>query len=198
APRPPKNLWQRLLVPALALAVVGLSVGAFFVLRDLFPEKKDSSFGAVQVFTSEEFNFRLGLPDKSWTADPAARADLNALVALQRSEPDAWLAVAAKDYGNGKPRDAEVVEEAYAPLQNRFKSSVEWEAPKEATLTGALEGHRALRLEFQGEANQVVGRGECYLLSHQGIGYWFFIWAPQLETAQELLEGMSRDKSNGL
>jgi hypothetical protein len=45
-----------------------------------------------------------------------------------------------------------------------------------------LGGEPARTRDFSGvDENNVLMNGTCYMVAHQGYGYWFFTWGPQLE-----------------
>jgi hypothetical protein len=73
------------------------------------------------------------------------------------------------------PRDDEMLRKALTRLGSYFKpGKPEWEHRDDDTLAG----RPARRIAFQGERNNVPMSGECLMLAHQGLAYWFFTWAP--------------------
>jgi hypothetical protein len=44
--------------------------------------------------------------------------------------------------------------------------------------SGELSGEPAMVLEFASDAAEVPIRGECFMLTRQGYGYWLFTWGP--------------------
>jgi hypothetical protein len=124
--------------------------------------------------SSPALNCQFTLPGKSWKEDPAARLfGVASVVALRRTEPNGWLNIAARDYKTRAPRDAELVDEAIERLGGFFKN-VGWSQKSD----DQVAGQRAQHLAFQGDANQVVMQGDCYILSSKGIAYWIALWGP--------------------
>lgn len=127
---------------------------------------------------SQEFaalNFRFTLPSGEWQTDQSnAREDLHAVFVLRRSEPDAWLAVIARDYKTRTPRDDEVREDGVRRLERYFRDNLETEAGEEVRLAG----HPAQRMVFRGQIDGTTLSGESYQFAHQGIAYWVMTWAP--------------------
>src|SRR5258708_7318141 len=85
---------------------------------------------------SRDFNYRLILPQGPWIQDSQVRLQLKAnLLAMRRTNPAAWFALAAQHYKNRIPPDSEVIEEAVSRLNGYFKS-LEWESGSDGTLAG--------------------------------------------------------------
>jgi hypothetical protein len=95
------------------------------------------------------------------------------LLTMRRTDPNGWLALAARDYKTRTPRDAEVIDETVGQLGEFFKN-FEWSLKED----GELAGRRAQRLSFQGSVNHVLMRGECAVLTAEGFAYWFVTWGP--------------------
>ncbi len=183
--------------------ILALAAGAVLVVylnRDLiFHFGSSQSAGQDEVINGEIFNarnakekvVRLVMSRGAWKQDNPIRSGLKAIVAIRRTEPDVWVAVAAKDYGPEKPRNAELLKEAKERLENHFGETLELSEKAEDK---DFAGQRVLRLEFKGETKQVAWHGECLMLPHHGIGYWFFIAAPTLEEAQQELLEVQKDK----
>jgi hypothetical protein len=141
--------------------------------------------GRVNRYPRE--NCRFALPEGPWRAEEgAAKQSLRALLVMRRSNPEAWLAVLAKDFKDRTPAEAELRDEAVRRLSAYFSEHLETEPAD----PGELGGRAAQRLVFRGQVHDVVLSGECSLLAHQGVGYWFLCWAPAavVETAQPEFE----------
>ena len=184
--------WQKLTMAAcVLLGLAGLGIGGFFLLRDLLQDDGSSGSGTVQVLNAtvrnlknqDEKVFKLSLPKDVWVGDMQLKTTLKALVALKSDAP-AWLAVAVKDYGMHKPRNAELVQEAMERLEQYYGEALEVAATTEQAQLAGISGQR---LTFKGQLNNVFWWGECYMLAHHGFGYWFFIAAPTLPEAQQHL-----------
>jgi hypothetical protein len=85
-----------------------------------------------------------------------------------------------------------VIEEAVRRLNGYFKN-LEWESGSD----GTLAGRRALRVVFHGQAADSTMEGECYILTGNGMAYWFTTWAPLRNNSQlteefrKIREGLS-------
>src|SRR5207245_435318 len=109
---------------------------------------------------------------------PGLPEDLLSLPGPRRRMPQparrgGWLALAAQDYKRRTPGDSEVIEEAVRRLRNHFKQSLEYESAG----NDELADRPAQRIVFQGTADNVLISGECYILKHGGMVYWFTTWA---------------------
>jgi hypothetical protein len=195
-----------LLIAVAGLGLAGGAVFAFLRWRGDMVPAKDAPAEGFKKFSGvirtadnrDEKTFRLVVSPK-WQMDNGIKTGLKANMALYCDEPSgdaehshaAWLAVAAKDFGTRKPRDAEMLKEGIDRLENHFGESLEL---AEKADVKELIGLRAQRLEFRGMVKQVSWRGECYTLFQHGIGYWFYIAAPTLEAAQQELADLQADK----
>jgi hypothetical protein len=181
-----RSRWARWTTPAVLL---GLLLGAVVAGCHLAPHLADMSLwpgpskdnerevvDAANEFPVPALNFRFTVPDRPWLQDLGeARPGLKAALVMKRTDPDAWLAVAARDFKTRTPRLDEVREEAVRRLENFFTDHLETEPRDEEV---RLAGRPAQRLVFRGERDNAVYSGECYFFAHQGIAYWFFTWAP--------------------
>ena len=186
------RMLRQLLTWCVVLAVVGgLGAGGYYVVTRYlsFPTGpgdkpiEPGKPGGPLVFESEPLNYRFPAPPEPWLQDNVTRpAGKAASVVMQRSKPTAWLALVAQDHSKGRqPRDAEVVDEAIRKLQVFFKDTMDYEQKPDAQLAG----HRAQRLAFRGvDGKNVLVNGECYLLVHKGVVYWFLTWAPATDIEQ--------------
>jgi hypothetical protein len=165
----------------MALAILGVLTGGGLVavpwILDQVREGKSKPPGEEHV--SDLFNYSFIMPAKPWKLEDSLKAPLQAnLFVLRRTDPNAWMALAAKDYATRSPRKGEVIDEARRRLEGYFKN-FEWEETDDAT----LGGQPAQQLIFRGEVNVVAMSGECLVLTYKGITYWFTTWAP-VESAE--------------
>jgi hypothetical protein len=194
--------WMPIVIFTLAGAgVVGLAIWIAPLLSGKRLEKISDTFDWV----SKEANFRLTVAKDEWKEDADSRQGLRAHVALEKEEQPIWLAIAAQDFGRRNARDAELEGGAIERLENYFKDKdLEWEPrpiPKGGQ-TPFRNGQAAQRIVFQGEHENVIARGECYMLRYRGIAYWLFIWAPQSqnqkwETTRKELEELQSEDNRG-
>jgi hypothetical protein len=197
--RPPQKSWKKFILAGVFVILAGGLVLAFILLRDQFlGNREHTTAGPGQPFNGEIRNqknsqekvFRILTAKNTWKMDSNLRSGLKAVLALQRSDADAWLAVGAKDYGTRKPRPAELVKEGKEHLEGYFGETLEL---AEKTENAELAGQQDQRLEFKAQIKQVFWQGECYLLTKNGIGYWFLMAAPTFEEAQRELTELQQD-----
>lgn len=124
------------------------------------------------TYVSRDFNYRFALPGPPWRSDAALKVAVKAnSVALVRTDPDVWFALAAKDYKQTNPDAGQLTDEILRRLGGYFKN-FEWESKGQVSLAG----RPARRIVFQGAVSNVPVTGECCLLANQGIGYWLTAW----------------------
>jgi hypothetical protein len=149
--------------------VLGVLVaGAGYWLNRMLRE----SGGFGPAHRSLALNYSFALPG-GWSQEKEGPRTFPAMLVMRREEPNAWLALHAQDYKDRTPRDDEMLREAVARIHKHF-NGLEWEQRDEASLAE----HSAQRIVFQGETNNVLMSGECLMTAYNGIGYWFFSWAP--------------------
>jgi hypothetical protein len=158
------------------LAVL-VAVAGFWLNRVL---RESGGFGPA--YRSPTLNYSFALP-AGWSQEKEGPRTFPASLVMRREEPNAWLALYAQDYKDRTPRDDEMLREAVTRIHKHF-NALDWEQRDEASL-----GERpAQRIVFLGETNNVLMSGECLMCAYNGIGYWFFSWAPStadLPTRQE-------------
>ncbi len=158
-------------------AVVAVLVaGVGYLLNRIVHE----SGGFGPAYRSPGLNFTFALPG-GWSQEKEGPRTFPAMLVMRREEPNAWLALHAQDYKDRMPRDDEMLREAVARIRKHF-NGLEWEQRDEASLAE----HGAQRIIFQGETNSVLMSGECLMTASNGIGYWFFSWAPSAADLQAL------------
>jgi hypothetical protein len=133
----------------------------------------------VPSHESKEFNYRFIFPDRVWKKDDQARLHVKAnCLAMRRTNPDAWFALAARDFKTRNPEKEELVKEAVQRLGSYFKQ-FEWDPAPDSSLAG----QPAWTLKFQGQADNTLMRGECYMIVHKTTAYWFTTWCAVKETS---------------
>src|SRR5262245_25093569 len=137
--------------------------------------------GYVRSGTKEEKVVRLTIGDKPWDHETNLRKGFDAVVALQRKDAKAWLGVVVRDYGR-RPRDAELIAAAKERLEDVFDNSLELGDEVQKV---ELAGEPAQRIIFKGKLESAVCRGECYLLSQRGLGYWVYLIAPTADAVRK-------------
>jgi hypothetical protein len=167
--------------------LVLVSLAAVLIVRqsrrgDALPGGREAGSGEA----TSQFNFSLALPGEPWRNEVDLkrkdRLDCN-VRAMSRTAPDAWFAVAAREYKDGdldrSPRQGELQHEALTRLRTFF-SALELEGPTETTWAG----QPAFFYKFAGIADDVLMHGHVHVMHYKGIGYWFFTWAPADAAAQ--------------
>jgi hypothetical protein len=194
--------WVRWLMLGAGLAVAAGLVVVFLQFQEQLTPK-DAQTGPADKFTGEITNlsnkkekvFRIVVPRSMWKLDNNVRAGLKAVLALQRSDPEAWVALAAKDFGTRSPRAAELAKEGIERLKGHFGDTLEL---AEKADVDELAGERAQRLVFKGMTRQVFWNGVCYAFTHAGVGYWFFVAAPTLDNAEQTLADLQKERALSL
>ncbi len=165
-------------LPALAVLLV---IGGFFGVSTLWGGK--STNNPSHDIKSESLNFSFTPPGGEWQPDEEMKSNRLGVnvAAFRRTLPDAWVALAAKDFEGRTPRQSEL--ESF--LDDRLRRVFDNLSKEEKT--GAIwTGKPALRIEFRATAKstEAVFVGECYALVHKGVGYWFFAWATPHDIAK--------------
>jgi hypothetical protein len=176
-----------LIVGGLVTLVAGLAV--YFAIKG-FPVLEPPGGHETPTVTpsheSREFNYRFVFPDSAWKQDNQARVHVKAnLLAMRRSNPDAWFALAARDFKSRTPTKNEVIDESVKRLEGYFHQ-FEWDPAPDSSLSG----RPAWVVNFQGKADNTLMKGECYILTHENTTYWFTTWcaakeAPRLNSEWE-------------
>jgi len=169
----------------LVLAILGL-VSAPWIKGTAFPRFMELFGSGTQngpAHTFAESNCQFRYPGKPWQPDNSQRFFGAAHLALfTRADPNAWMALSARDYQTRTPRAGELVDETVVRLNSQFKN-LEWELKPDEELAG----HSARHMFFQGEVNNVRMVGDCYMFADKGIAYWFTTWT-SLESGSAVQE----------
>jgi hypothetical protein len=129
----------------------------------------------------DESAFKLLLAKNAWTPDKELKSHLAALGAWANKRDAVWLAVAVKDFGLQKPREAEMLHSGIERLEQRFGENLELAPKAEPT---EFAGMPAQKLTFKGQRGAVVSVGECIMLAHHGFAYWIFLAGPSMEDVE--------------
>lgn len=201
APAKPASLPQRPAAPTrvfrrgwflfglLAIMVAG---GAYALRSGLFQKagqsvtaltdsiREDDSTAHGPAHVSRDFNYRFVFPGDAWQMNDRLKVEVKAnALAMQRTRPSAWFALAARDYKKSNPDAGKLTDEAVQRLGSYF-TAFEWEPKTEIDLAG----QKALRLIFQGKVNGKMMSGECCSLAHKGVAYWLTAWTTAEEAQQ--------------
>ena len=176
---------------------IGLAIGFWDQLRSLA-----GGFGGGNAdgptYESELLAYRFVYPPSPWQIDMKNKFGLKCGVAMERTEPNCWLAILTQDYKNRTPSEADLVEEGVRRLREFFvKDETQdfFEYQVENGREYKLADQPASRMKFRAEVNNVVVVGEAYMMAHNGVGYWFVTWAPK--TYEEIArEDWARARQN--
>ena len=177
------------------VAVILVCFGGLFGIYKLVqfqrvrPNQKTVIAGETLKFT--QLNFRFVKPESEWhEISGQSKTSLRADLMMQQHAPAGWVAIFTKNGAGRTPSDNEARAEAVQRLSNLFRrENFEWDQGTD----GELAGKRAQRILFNGEAEDKNVTGECLILGHQGMAYFFVTWAPAgLDRQQELAELRSR------
>ncbi|HKB03807.1 MAG TPA: hypothetical protein VKD90_16400 [Gemmataceae bacterium] len=175
------------------LVVTLLSVGGFVivlsaVLAAVFLRGQPSHHpDPVAARTDEKFNLSVDPFPPAWGNDPSPPTSVDANVLVRkRSDPEGWVAVAAKDWADRQPRAGEVDE----LMRGRLRAFRTLEVEPIESPTWA--GHSARAVRFSGSLDDVQVRGEAYAFAYQGVGYVFYTWAaePSWDRLRDELVGL--------
>lgn len=125
--------------------------------------------------------YQLILPRSDWSVDNEIQAKFGAHAAWKHNQYDFWFAIAVKDYGTVKPRDAEMLRLAIDKLEGYYGESVELDTK---ALSANIGDVPAQKLRFKGQILASNWLGECYMFFQNGIGYWLYVASPQWETVE--------------
>jgi hypothetical protein len=160
-----------------AVVILIASLAAYFAIKGfpvLEPPGGHEPPTAAPSHESREFNYRFVFPESAWKQDNQARVHVKAnLLAMRRTNPDAWFALAARDFKNRTPNKSEVIDEALKRLGGYFQN-FEWDPGPDSSLSG----QPTWVVNFQGKVDNTLMKGECYILTHQNMTYWFTTWCP--------------------
>jgi hypothetical protein len=164
-------------VAACVVIVLGGTAGlAVYLVREYVPLEDEE-----QKHQRSQGNFAFK-PPKGWKEDMDLRLKMRVHLAMTRPNPKAHMALFYRDFKTRLPSDGELVDIAARKLFAYFRK-MEYENPLEKETkgyTGELGGEQAIVLDFVATgANEVVVRGQCYLMTRQGYGYWLFTWGAQ-------------------
>jgi hypothetical protein len=164
----------RRLGAVLSLLVIsaGLAVGGFYLIKVPLDARKK----AEKQYESKDYNYSFRQPESPWKTDEMIQRALKANVVVSRGDPPAHLAIIVKDIKSKPMREGEMIEEADQRLKGYFHG-LQWERHDDEEVAG----HKALRIVFQGEVDEVPVSGECHMLSRQGFVYWIVAWMPAAE-----------------
>jgi hypothetical protein len=182
--------WLKVIVGLLVfVTLAGAGAGGVILLVRSLPADDDSEPPAT---LEARGNFGFTIP-AGWRKDKDIRLRMRVPLALTQRRPRSHMALVYRDYKTREPSDAELLDAALTNLRGFFApNSVEYEDPfqgKHRGRTGTLGGEPAVVLDFQGtDKDEVVMRGQVFILSRQGYAYWLYTWGPE-DSVDQLAEG---------
>lgn len=165
---PKSNVWSTVIaVGAFGLILVAVLIG-------LNMRGQNRGGGTVNS-TDERLNLKVDPFPAGWEEDAAVRRPMDAnVLGRKRSNPDGFVAVVGKDWGDVQPRASELDE----LMRSRLRQGV-------ATLEvqpidgEKWAGHDALVVRFTGSIDDEQVRGEAFAMGYKGVGYVFYAWAAE-------------------
>jgi len=180
-PKPKRRPWGTILLVGSGVTLA-VALSAYFAIKGfpvLEPPGGHEAPSAVPPHESREFNYRFIFPGGSWKQDNEARVHVKAnLLAMRRTNPDAWFALAARDFKTRTPDKNEATTEAVKRLEGYFHG-LEWDPAPDSSLAG----QPAFVVNFQGKVGPTLMRGECYILTRGNMTYWFTTWCAAKDVA---------------
>jgi hypothetical protein len=170
--------WVKFFIGALVFVVLGsgVAVGVVLLIRYL-PGDDNSDLERMKT----RGNFAFSKPP-GWREDKNLQFAMQVPFALTQRKPRSHMALIYRDDKTRQPSDAEMLDVALKHLRFIF-ATVDYEDPfqgKQKGRTGTLGGEPAIVVEFQGTGrDEVVMRGQVYILTRQGYTYWIWIWCPE-------------------
>jgi hypothetical protein len=164
------------IVGFLAVAVLGtLTVAGGWMLWTYSREEDEFDPGALRT----QGNFEIRRPGRSWRYDKDTQVKMKVNLAYRQRRPRNHFSIFFRDYRTRSPSNAELVDQALKKLRGFF-AQVDYEDPFAKKGEPATLGDRpAFVLEFVAtDAQEVEFSGQCYMMTEQGYGYWFFTWCP--------------------
>lgn len=119
-------------------------------------------------------------PGPPWEADDALRLKFGPghFAAYKRAEPAAYMVFGGRDFRDRSPRPSELRDALNGPLNKLFEVVNPDVDIADATWLGQ-PAKQAYRFRAQERGTAATMAGECFALSHKGVGYWVVAWAAE-------------------
>jgi hypothetical protein len=154
------------------LLIGGGLVGAYFLWMN-----KSYNKASGEAFEEARLNFKVDRFGAEWEQELNAQKGLEAnIFARKRKEPTGWVAMFAQDFGDHNPRVGEMRSRMLSRLKTYGRNITAVDLPDQTWL-----GQPALAYQFQGDIEDTPVHGECLTVVHKGIGYIYYLWAPDTE-----------------
>jgi hypothetical protein len=129
----------------------------------------------------EEKVFQLNLSRKEWVPDIEIAPKYGTRFAWKHTTHDVWFALAVKDYGTQRPRDAEML----GITIDKLKANLEGLELAEKADGLKVNNIAMQKLKFHGQIKATDWWGECYMFFKDGIAYWLYISSPDWDRVEE-------------
>jgi len=174
-PRLPVRSSRRQTILLVGVAAIGLAAAAIAVWYKLTNKPREEVEDSVTRFEKQNFSFIE--PAKPWTQDGEMQGTLGSpfLRVYRRENPEAIIALGARDFVDRAPRPGELRETLLVALRRVVTTGTlkEQAVPEGAEWFGRSVGGFAFRGQLK---NGSVVEGEAYHVVHQGVAYWFLAW----------------------
>ena len=112
----------------------------------------------------------------------------------KRENPDAFIAIGARDYKTQEPRPSELIQDLKTPLSRILVSKTLNEEPiPEGTTWFGLP---VKGFNFRGQLRSgAVVKGEAYVVANKGLAYWFLAWTGENQIYDEQRETFAKVRS---
>lgn len=205
APRPPRQFnWIRALIILLtlgfALCIVIVAIVTVYITFDFgsrFGNKGVETRGNIyfgQIKGAKDGNekiYKLALSKDEWEIDRdvLTRFEAHAAWKNKQMEHDFWFAVVVQDFGQQKPRDAEMLRIGIDRLESYFSDTLELEKKAEPA---KIKDLAAQKIQFKGQIKSANWLGECYMFFNNGIAYWLFLASPDWRTVEHFADELPK------
>ena len=170
------------LVGVAAVALAGAAIATWYRLTH-----KPGGTHSDRALTIPERNLALEDPPSPWVLDGGMQSTFGApyIRVYKRDNPDAIMAIGARDYETRNPRPSELTRALKQPLLRFLVAGTlreEETIPEGTTWLGVPV--RGFNFRGQLKTGAVVN-GEAYAVTHQGFGYWFLAWTGENQIYEE-------------
>ncbi len=185
------RLQTTLLVGVAALSLAAAAIAVWYKLTN---KPRESVENPETRFP--EKNFAFSEPADPWTQDGGLQGTLGSpfLRVYRRHNPEAFIALGARDFVDRAPRPGELRETPMLALGRLVTPGTlkEQPIPEGAEWFGRSVGGFTFRGELK---NGSVVEGEAYHVVQQGIAYWFLAWTGENQIYAEQKEVFAKVRS---
>jgi hypothetical protein len=194
-PRLPVRSSRLQTVMLVGVAALGLAAAVIAVWYKLTAKPDESTREPATNFP--EKNLSLVEPATPWKQDGEMQGSLGApfFRVYRRDNPEAFIAVGARDYVDRAPRPSELRDTLIFALERLLTART----LKEQTIPDGVEwlGSAVGGFTFRGQLkNGSVVEGEAYHVVHQGIAYWFLAWTGENQIYAEQKEFFAKVRAS--